>query len=108
MEQAVEALLARSSGTVALGHAIRAAELFMAAAGQASTKAHAARLRRRCRELIVLAEELKSQQVAAFPSIDQPDILVRASRLHGNDFPPWTSDPGQDEFEARPGADLYT
>ncbi|KAM4055400.1 calpain family cysteine protease [Hirsutella rhossiliensis] len=80
----------------------------MAAAGEASTKAHAARLRRRCHELIVYAEKLKSQQATLSQFIVQPGILVRASRLHGNDFPPWTAEPHDAEFELRPGADLYT
>ncbi|GJN85183.1 cysteine protease [Purpureocillium lilacinum] len=104
--QAAEALLARSSGQDALTYAIRAAELYMAAAGEASDKSDAARLRRRCRELIVHAEKLKAQiAAAAQPSLPpQPDILRRASRLHGNDFPPWSSHPSDDDFALRPGA----
>lgn len=81
----------------------------MAAAAEAKTKAHAARLRRRCHELIGYAEKLKLQQAAPFgPIARQPEILLRASRLHGNEFPPWTTDPHDDEFECLPGANLYT
>lgn len=99
--QAAEALLARSSGgSNALAAAIAAAELYMAAAASAPSKAQAARLRRRCQELIRDAETLKARRA-------RPDVLRRASRLHGNDFPPWDAEPADAEFERRPGADLY-
>ncbi|KAJ6439985.1 cysteine protease PalB [Purpureocillium lavendulum] len=99
--QAAEALLARSSGQDALTYAIRAAELYMTAAGEATDKSDAARLRRKCRELIAHAEKLKA--TAQSHPAPQPDILRRASRLHGNDFPPWHGRPSDDEFALRSG-----
>ncbi|PNY24194.1 Calpain-like protease palB/cpr-8 [Tolypocladium capitatum] len=110
MAQAAEALLAGSRGDNrdALVHAIRAAELYMAAAREAPSKPEAARLRRRCQELILHAEKLKAQQATLSSSPAQPDILRRASRLHGNDFPPWEADPLDDEFDLRPSVGLFT
>ncbi|RDA86520.1 hypothetical protein CP533_0425 [Ophiocordyceps camponoti-saundersi (nom. inval.)] len=105
--QAAEALLRLSSGKNALDHAIRAAELYMAAAGETSDKANAAQLRRRCRELIVHAEKLKIIQATA-SSAPQSDVILGASRLHDNDFPPWDGDPDDSEFELQPGSEPYT
>ncbi|PFH55486.1 hypothetical protein XA68_18188 [Ophiocordyceps unilateralis] len=105
--QAAEALLARASGKVALGHAIRAAELYMIAAGETSNKAHASRLRNKCQEMIALAEKLKIWQTPALSS-SHSDILLAASRLHDNYFPPWDGDPDDVEFELPPGSELYT
>lgn len=108
--KAAEAMLARSRGDNrdALTYAIRAAELYMAAAGEAPSKSEAARLRRRCQELILYAEKLKAQQATPSSSSAQPEILRRASRLHGNDFPPWEADPLDGEFDLRPGEGLFT
>ena len=108
--QAAEALLARSrvDNGDALRHAIRAAELYMAAAGEASSKAEAARLRRRCQELILQAEKLKVKHATPCSPSVQPDILRRASRLHGNDFPPWEAYPLDDEFDLQPGESFFT
>ncbi|KYK54547.1 PALB protein [Drechmeria coniospora] len=100
---AAEAKLARSSGHETLSHAIRGAELYMAAAAEASNEIDAARLRRKCRELILFAEKLK-----AAPSSPQLHILQRASRLHGNDFPPWDGHPSPDEFDLAPGVAPFT
>ncbi|RDA83325.1 hypothetical protein CP532_4458, partial [Ophiocordyceps camponoti-leonardi (nom. inval.)] len=107
LDKAAEALLSRSNGKVALENAIRAAELYMAAAGETSEKSHAARLRRKCRELIDYAEKLKTTQ-APLSSAPQSKVLLGASRLHGNDFPPWDGDPDDSEFELQPGSELYT
>ncbi|PHH58960.1 hypothetical protein CDD81_4061 [Ophiocordyceps australis] len=104
--QAAETLLAHANGRDALDFAIQAAELYMAAARDTLSKAEAARLRRKCRELILYAEKLKAQNQAL--SDDQMLILQRASHLHGNHFPPWNSDPPNTEFELPQGADLYT
>ncbi|UNI19703.1 cysteine protease, variant 2 [Purpureocillium takamizusanense] len=81
----------------------------MAAAGEASSKSDAARLRRRCRELIAHAEKLKARIAAnAQPALPpQPTILRLASRLHGNEFPPWQSRPADDEFSLSPGATQF-
>lgn len=103
---------------MALAHAIRAAELYMRAAGEAVNRTDASRLRRKCHELIALAERVKAQ-LAAGPSIiplaassavpsAELGILWRTSRLHGNDFPLWEADPADAEFELQPGAQLFT
>ncbi|PHH84375.1 hypothetical protein CDD83_2032 [Cordyceps sp. RAO-2017] len=104
--QSLEALLARSTGQEALGYAIQAAELYMAAADKASTAATATRLRRKCHDLIVHAERLKAQEATEALS-GYPDILRQASRLHGNDFPPWNAI-SADEFDLDFGAHPYT
>ncbi|RCI13701.1 hypothetical protein L249_7894 [Ophiocordyceps polyrhachis-furcata BCC 54312] len=104
--QAAEALLSRYSGKHALDHAIRAAELYMAAAGETSDKTNAARLRRKCREMIVFAEKLKTTQMPV-SSVHQLEVLLGASRLHDNDFPPWEGDPDDSEFELQPGSKPY-
>ncbi|KAF4587561.1 cysteine protease PalB [Ophiocordyceps camponoti-floridani] len=107
--QAAEASCARTSGRVALGHAIRAAELYMEAAGETSDKAGATRLRSKCQELIALAEKLKRrQETATALTPPQSDILLGALRLHGNVFPPWNCDPDDDEFELNPSSQYYT
>ncbi|PHH72188.1 hypothetical protein CDD80_4717 [Ophiocordyceps camponoti-rufipedis] len=105
--QAAEASFARSSGRIALEHAIRAAELYMKAAGETSDKAQATHLRSKCQELIALAEKLKKRQETA-TTPPQSDILLGVLRLHGNDFPPWHGDPDDDEFELNPGSQYYT
>lgn len=75
----------------------------MAAAGEATTKMDAARLRRRCRELITHGEMLKANLTAPAAMLSQLDILHRASRLHGNYFPPWDAHPSAHEFVLQPG-----
>ncbi|KAH7313252.1 PALB protein [Stachybotrys elegans] len=102
--QAAESLIAGSDGTDALNHAIRAAELYMLAAKEASSKTTAARLRRKCQQLIALAEQLKGQQNRDGGS----SLLQGSSRLHGNDFPPWDSEPSESEFGLSPGEEPYT
>ncbi|CAN8096490.1 unnamed protein product [Discula destructiva] len=54
-----EAKIGKASGQEALSHAIQAAELYMTAANEAPTAAHKARLKRKCQELIALAETIK-------------------------------------------------
>uniref|UniRef100_A0A8H7TSI7 Calpain catalytic domain-containing protein n=1 Tax=Bionectria ochroleuca TaxID=29856 RepID=A0A8H7TSI7_BIOOC len=76
-----EALVAVSTGQDALNHAIRAADLFMAAASQAVTKADANRLRQK--------------------------ILRHASSLHGNVFPQWNAEPSDEEFESPSNGENY-
>ncbi|KAL2181564.1 uncharacterized protein P884DRAFT_326248 [Thermothelomyces heterothallicus CBS 202.75] len=110
-----ERRLATAHGQEALKHAIAAAELYMQAAGKASYPADRKRFRRKCAELIALGERLKAntQQAAGdtsrapVPESTRPlttaekTILLRASRLHGNVFPPWESAPGPDVFSDR-------
>ncbi|KJZ75993.1 hypothetical protein HIM_04449 [Hirsutella minnesotensis 3608] len=104
--QDVEALMAQATGKTALGHAIRAAELYMAAVAETADKTHASRLRRKCRDLILYAERLKGQH-GLVPDSSLSALLRDSSRLHGNDFPPWTSQPDDDEFELLSGAALF-
>ncbi|KAH6890297.1 hypothetical protein B0T10DRAFT_315346 [Thelonectria olida] len=87
----------------------------MRAAAKATTKQEATRLRQKCNQLITLAEQLKTAQRAGSSSQPprqhqsrqetqpQPDSLLnQSSRLHGNYFPPWTSNPAEDEFVLPP------
>lgn len=97
--------MARSKGQAALDAAIQAAELYMAAAAQASTKPEGARLRRKCQELILYAERLKSGLAS---DLSPSEIIIReASKLHGNDFPPWHNDPPQTEFQPSSDGHLF-
>lgn len=104
--QAAEALLARVSGQDALDTAIRAAELYMTAAAQTSTKSEANRHRRRCQELIAYAEVLKTE--LAVPQSVEDAVLKGASRLHGCFFPPWDKDPNDAAFELGERAQAFT
>lgn len=83
----------------------------MQAARKASTPAERSRLNRKCSDLIVLAERLKANAKAAaagsrplVPESTRPlttaekTIVLRASRLHGNIFPPWESAPDASVF----------
>jgi hypothetical protein len=77
----------------------------MRAASETKEKARAAGLRRKCKELIARAEILKRSLSTANPRVDT--IIQGASRLHGNDFPPWDSEPRKDEFSVESGAQTY-
>ncbi|CAM1502796.1 Fc.00g075720.m01.CDS01 [Cosmosporella sp. VM-42] len=99
--QAAESRIATSGGQAALDHTIRAADLYMRAASKATSKQDATRLRRKCQQLILEAERLKA--ALATSTSPSQSILQRTSRLHGNDFPPWTSEPLQDELHPPPG-----
>ena len=83
----------------------------MQAARKASTPAERSRLNRKCSDVIVLAERLKANAKAAaagsrplVPESTRPlttaekTIILRASRLHGNIFPPWESAPDPSVF----------
>jgi len=103
-----------SSGAAALGHAIKAAELYMQAAEAATNSAERNRLRRKCQNLIASAEKLKAAGQDAGPprsSRDLPPgeevILLRSSELHGNKFPPWRVNPASSAFALQPGSALY-
>ncbi|KAK3692077.1 hypothetical protein B0T22DRAFT_446357 [Podospora appendiculata] len=101
-----ERLLAQASGPQALEHAIAAAQCYMQVAGKAATPSERSRLSRRCKELIALGERLKANINAVAGSSRPPvpestrpltaaeqTIVLRSSRLHGNLFVPWESDP---------------
>ncbi|KAF5019764.1 hypothetical protein F66182_8201 [Fusarium sp. NRRL 66182] len=99
--QATESLIRTSSGQAALDYAVQAAELYMRAAGEASNKKDATRLRLKCQQLIGQAEKLKAALTQA------PSVLLRTSRLHGNVFPPWSSEPAEKEFQLASGEKLF-
>lgn len=77
-----------------------------AAAEKGISKDEAARRRRKCQQLIALAEQLKGQLKASSASspADDLNILRGASRLHGSYYPPWGEDPSDAQFQL--GADL--
>ena len=82
----------------------------MRAAEDTSSKAQAAVLRRKCQKLIVYAESLKACIAPAVQQKQrdaQKDILQTASRLHGNDFPPWEDDPLDEEFDVPADGSLF-
>ncbi|KAK7394095.1 cysteine protease [Neonectria punicea] len=105
--RAVESLVARSSGQAALDHAIQAADLYMRAAAEATSKLEAARLRQKCQQLITIAERLKASQTKA-TLVQQPGILQQTSHLHGNYFPPWSTAPANSDFRLLPGEAPFT
>ncbi|KAI0881905.1 cysteine proteinase, partial [Annulohypoxylon maeteangense] len=111
-----EALVSSTHGKAALDHAIAAAELYMRAARATSSSEEKTRLTKKCQSLISKAEELKKsgqlggssvaavekrlklpRQARQIPKNEQA-ILLRSSRLHGNVFLPWESDPESREF----------
>ncbi|KAK8117639.1 PALB protein [Apiospora kogelbergensis] len=110
-----EAQALRCSGQEALDHAIASTELYMKAAGVARVPAEKARLRQKCSDLLSLAERLKKvaravdtvsqvekrlklPRLSRQIPISEQTILLRGSKLHGNKFPPWESDPDPEEF----------
>ncbi len=112
-------MIGQSSGKAALQHAISAAELYMKAADEATTAAERARLKRRCQELVIRAEQLKTAAPLPPPPTRPPQqsrelstlektIVLRSSRLHGSVFPPWEAEPGLGTFApASKGEPLY-
>ncbi|KAJ4419354.1 cysteine protease [Gnomoniopsis sp. IMI 355080] len=122
-----EAKISKSSGQEALDHAIQAAELYMKAVREATTAAHKLRLKRKCQDLIALAETIKPLASGAAPRSAPPPaaassanapktrgprqsrelptnektILLRSSKLHGSIFPPWDRDPDQSVFRSK-------
>ncbi|KAL2024463.1 hypothetical protein VTK56DRAFT_8274 [Thermocarpiscus australiensis] len=114
-----ERRLLKARGDEALKLAIAAAELYMQAAAKAKTPADRSRLSRKFEDLVGLGERLKANARAAAASSRPPvpestrmlttaekAILLKASRLHGNLFPPWESAPGPEGFSGSPG-DAY-
>ncbi|KHO00880.1 Cysteine protease rim-13 [Metarhizium album ARSEF 1941] len=119
--QAAESLATEAAaGKDALNNAINSAEMYMRAAEEAGSKADAARLRRKCQDMITYAERLKGALAVGADSVELPatrpspfestsaSILRLGSQLHGNDFPAWKESPGIDEFELLPGQDPFT
>jgi calpain-7 len=115
--QEQEQLIALRSGEEALQHAIKAAELYMKALAEAPTDGpDKVRLSRKCRELLALAEKLKKTETSfkeprstrQLPTAEKI-LLLRSSKLHGNTFPPWESNPPASDF-MRAGSEmpLYT
>ncbi|KAI0165806.1 PALB protein [Xylariaceae sp. FL1272] len=110
-----ERLALSCSGKAALDHVIAAAECYMKAVHESQTPQDKARLKKKCEQLIQTAEKLKKSarstdsvadierrlklppQVRKIPTSEK-NILYRSSRLHGNTFPPWESDPEPDSF----------
>lgn len=92
-----------------LGHAITAAELYMKSYTIATNPSQRAFLRRKCAEMIALAEGHKSREAkhdtlhARQITPQEKVILHESSRLNGNYFPPWESDPPVDVFLPLPG-----
>jgi hypothetical protein len=92
----------------------------MQAAQRATTPAERARLGRKCSEVLALGERLKANAKAAAvasrsraPESTRPlttaekTIILRASRLHGNVFPPWESAPDPTVFDTAPDGAAY-
>ena len=92
----------------------------MQAAQRATTPAERLRLTRKCSEILALGERLKANAKAAaaasrapVPESTRPlttsekAIILRASRLHGNVFPPWDSAPDPAAFDAGPDGAAY-
>lgn len=93
----------------------------MKAAQKSTSPADKKRINRKCEELVLTAETLKKstasvvdtashietklklpRQARQIPTVEK-NILYRNSRLHGNTFPPWESDPDPTYFHG----DLY-
>lgn len=125
-QQEHEAKISKTSGQEALNHAIQAAELYMKAVKEAPTAAHKLRLKRKCQDLIALAETIKPLASGVTPRSSTPtaassakapksrgprqsrelptsekNILLRSSKLHGSIFPPWDHDPDQSVFRSK-------
>ncbi|KAG6219425.1 hypothetical protein E4U50_002182 [Claviceps purpurea] len=102
--RAESVLASKTSGRIALEHAIKAAELYMRAAEQELDTVEAARLRQKCHEQISCAEKLKARVHS--PLIETTsgalEILSQGSKLHECEFPPWNHDPPSTEFERNP------
>lgn len=102
----------------ALRHATTAAEAYMNACAEARGAGPRSHLRQKAKEMLDLAERLKKSHVPAKSApathhlrqitSEEQDILRRASRLHGNDFPPWQSNPPEDAFRPAQGGVPYS
>jgi calpain-7 len=103
--QAAEALIAQSRGQDALDATIQTIELYMKAAGEAPSKAEATRIRRKCQSLFTYAEKLK-RDIDPLQFAEQ-QILREASRLHGNQFHQWRTEPLEHEFTNPASGELF-
>lgn len=111
-------MASKTQGKEALNHAIAAAEIYMKAARGASSATEKSRFKKKCEDMISLAEHLKiSPRIDSVSAVEnrlklprssrpiptsEKNILLRGSRLHGNLFPPWESDPDPKEFSGPP------
>jgi hypothetical protein len=83
----------------------------MQAAGKAKAPEDRKRLRRKCAELIALGERLKTNAKSAAATSEstrplttaEKTVVLKASRLHGNVFPPWESAPSPESFSDAAG-----
>ncbi|KFY11616.1 hypothetical protein V492_04361, partial [Pseudogymnoascus sp. VKM F-4246] len=114
----------------ALANAISAAECYMKAIKLATSSTERARLKEKCLNILARAEEIKkieqwqptmSHTGPVIMSSDTPKapvsrrqlptreevILLEGSKLHGLIFPPWVSEPDEQEFAA-PNGEIYT
>ncbi|KFY39876.1 hypothetical protein V494_03780, partial [Pseudogymnoascus sp. VKM F-4513 (FW-928)] len=114
----------------ALANAISAAECYMKAIKLATSSTERARLKEKCLNILARAEEIKkieqwqptiSHTGPVIMSSDAPKapvsrrqlptreevILLEGSKLHGLIFPPWVSEPDEQEFAA-PNGEIYT
>jgi calpain-7 len=103
--KAAEALIAQSRGQDALDATIQTIELYMKAAGEAPSKAEATRIRRKCQSLFTYAEKLK-RDIDPLQFAEQ-QILREASRLHGNQFHQWRTEPLEHEFANPASGELF-
>src|SRR6478752_4980558 len=101
----------------ALTLAIASADLYMSAfrdAGRGNPSRRAA-LRKKFEEMVTLAERLKARDTGQGNTgvqtrqitRDEQKILERSSRLHGNNFQPWRSDPSDSVFALSAGQEAY-
>lgn len=93
----------------------------MQAARKAKVPSERSRLSRKCSDLLALGERLKANTTIALAASRPPipestrplttqekTIIIKASKLHGNVFPPWETAPGPDSFtQAGPDGDFY-
>ena len=115
-QQAAESSLEKSlTRDEALKNAILATEFYMKASKLASSDQERKRLRTKCQQLLLKAEEIKQsvdwtpgknkELLLKAPSSErtitkrEEAILLESSKLHGFVFPPWTSDPDDATFE---------
>jgi calpain-7 len=105
-----------------LKNAIVATEMYMKAIKLASTGSERERLKSKCMKVLARAEEIKQVETWDFPvkqksqagarhDLNAPFsdralptreqvILLESSKLHGFVFPPWTSEPEEELFQA--------
>lgn len=109
-------MIPKSGPKDALDHAIRAADLYMAAISSERIPRERRRLQDKLEEVITLGEYLKLLvHGLPIPPVQAREItpremvvLFRSSRLHGNTFLPWrTKHCSPDVFSLKPGQQVY-